>query len=331
MSIKGDIVTEYLAEFPTYPSLTLAKKIYKDNPSVFSTLSNARSVIRYHRGQYGRASRKKATNKTFFTSPGSTNPFDDLPEGMTYYDEWEPYHIKGERVLVLADIHAPYYNKTALKAAVNYGKREEIDTVLFLGDLVDYWAVSKWEKDPRKRNIQGEIDSARSILNVIRLTFPNAALIFKTGNHDERMEPYLNVKAPELLGFKALGLEAQFGADEFGMEIVEDKRLIKIGKLNMIHGHEFQRGAFGGGVNPARWLYLKGRENAICAHFHRTSEHAEKSLTDDVTVCWSVGCLCDLRPKFAPFNAWNLGFAFVRRDKDEFYVNNLKIINGEIY
>ena len=331
MSIKGDIVTEYLAEFPDSPSLTLAKKIFKENPAVFTNISNARSVIRYHRGQNGEAARKRAVNKEFFTEAGSVDPFDDLPEGMTYYDEWEPYRIKGERVLVLADIHAPYYHKAAIKAAINYGKREEADTILFLGDLIDYWAISRWEKDPRQRNIQGEIDSVRELLDVTRTIFPNATIIIKTGNHDERMESFLNVKAPELLGFEALTLASQFQIDAFGAEIVQDKPLIKIGKLNLIHGHEFQRGAFGGGVNPARWLYLKGKENAMCGHFHRTSEHAEKSLTDDVTVCWSVGCLSDLRPRFAPFNMWNLGFAFVRRDRDEFFVNNLKIINGEIY
>jgi hypothetical protein len=32
-----------------------------------------------------------------------------------------------------------------------------------------------------------------------------------------------------------------------------------------------------------------------------------------------------------PINDWNLGFARLRRDGDNFKVNNYKIINNEIY
>ena len=329
--LQGEIVKDWMVEFPDTPNLTLAKAIYKANPDVFPSIDNIRSIVRRRKGQSGAKKRKVATDKTLFQDePNPFNPFDSLPEGLTYYDEWSPYHITGKRVLVLADIHSPYYDRPALTAALKYGKEKDIDTVLFLGDLIDHYAVSFWEKDPRKRDVQREIDMTVNILDVTRQTFPDAKMIIKTGNHDERMERYLKVKAPELLGIKALTFEEQFQTSRFDIDIVADKRLCKMGELNLIHGHEFMR-TFFSPVNPARGLYLRGKEMAVCAHFHRTSEHAEKSMTDEVTVCWSIGCLCDLRPEYAPYNSWNHGFAIIYQQGKQFFMKNKKIIDGEVY
>lgn len=328
--IQGEIVKEYIPRFPDTPSKTLANLIYKENQNVFTNHESLRSLVRYYRGQSGNADRKKRPEDEYRKERGEYNPFDDLPEGLTYYNEWEPYIVEGERVLCIADIHSPYYDKRAVTTALKYGVRKKADTVLVLGDLIDFFAVSFWEKDPRKRNIQNEINMTVGMLEFIRNLFPDANIIIKIGNHDERIERYLKVKAPELLGFKALSYDSIFDAERLGVDTVPDKRLVQIGGLNCIHGHEFNKSFFSP-VNPARGLYLRGKENAICAHYHRTSEHAEKTMTDDVTVCWSIGCLCDLRPTYAPYNAWNHGCAMIYRDGDNFYVKNRKIINGEIY
>ena len=331
MALKGDLAKEWLADFPDTPSLTLAKALHKAFPSVYMSDEDARDRVRYYRGKAGKSDLSRLTDKTHVKKEdGPFNPFDSLPEGLTYYDEWEPYIIEGERILVLADIHSPFYDKRALKAAVDYGKKKEIDTVLFLGDLIDYFSISFWDKDPRKRDIRQEIDMTRGVLDTIRTTFPDAKMVIKTGNHDERIERYLKVKAVELLGMEALTYEEQFQTNRFDIDIVQDKRLVKVADLNCVHGHEFNR-TFFSPVNPARGLYLRGKETAICAHFHRTSEHAETSMTDEVTVCWSIGCLCDLRPTYAPFNSWNHGFAIIYRQGSKFFVKNKKIIDGEIF
>jgi hypothetical protein len=141
----------------------------------------------------------------------------------------------------------------------------------------------------------------------------------------------MSLKAPELLNLPMADFSNLIEADRFGLEIVGDRRLIKIGKLNVIHGHEFGR-TFASPVNPSRGLYLKGKECAICGHYHRTSEHAEKSMNDTVIGCWSTGCLCDLRPDYLPINKWNHGFAVIERlDKVNFHVDNKKIIKGRVY
>jgi hypothetical protein len=134
-----------------------------------------------------------------------------------------------------------------------------------------------------------------------------------------------------LPGLDIMGLIAMVGgADAItGIEWVEDKRVIRSGKLACLHGHEFAGG--GGGVNPARWLFLRTGENAVCGHFHRTSEHSEPSLSREARAAWSTGCLCDMRPSYMPHNKWNHGFAWIDVEVDgHFALKNLRIINGKV-
>ena len=331
MALKGNVVKDYLGKFPDTPSKTLAGKIYNENKSLFTNVENVRRHVRYYRGSSGDLNREDLADRTYVNPPGKLNPFDDLPEGLTYFDEWEPYYIQGKKILVISDLHAPYHHKEALKIALMRGKEIEVDTILINGDFVDFYSVSFWQKDPRKRNFKKELDIVYDILDLMRDQFPDAEIIYKVGNHEERYERYMKVKAPELLDVEDFELAKILHADKYSLKIVSDKRIVKVGKyLNIIHGHEFGR-SFASPVNPARGLFLKGHEIALGAHYHQTSQHTAKSMTGEIIACWSLGCLCDLRPEYLPINNWNFGFAEIRRDGNKFHLDNRRIIDGKIY
>jgi predicted phosphodiesterase len=342
MGYESENVKKYLAKFPNTPSLTLAKLIYKLDPVLYKDVERVRDIVRYYRGKRDKSRdrlRDKLVDSQFIeTEDRSLNPFDDLPPGLKYFDEWEPYHIEGENSLIIADTHIPYHEVEPFRIALEFGKQEEADTVLILGDFADFHSVSFWEKDPRKRDFKAEIEAVRTCLSIIRDGFPDADIVYKIGNHEERYERYMKVKAPELIGLEAFDFEGIFsrkdGSNVFRdakIKIIGDKRIVKIGRLNCIHGHEFGR-TISSPVNPARGLYLKGKELAMCAHFHQSSSHNEKSMNDNVISTWSIGTLSDLRPDYLPINKWNFGFCMVRRlDKKNFQLINKKIIDGEVY
>ena len=49
------------------------------------------------------------------------------------------------------------------------------------------------------------------------------------------------------------------------------------------------------------------------------------------TVCFSTGCLCDLRPAYAVLNKWNHGAALVDvHAGGEFDVQNFRIADGKV-
>ncbi len=171
--------------------------------------------------------------------------------------------------------------------------------------------------------------AARELLEAIREAFPGCPIYFKIGNHEERYERYLSFKAPELLGCTDFKLENLLRFGEYGVQLITDKRIIKAGKLSIMHGHEFFGG--GAGVNPARGYFMRAKESVMCGHNHQTSEHTEPTLSGDIITAWSTGCLSELHPMYMPVNKWNLGFAFVEIEGDgTFKVHNKRIFNGKI-
>jgi predicted phosphodiesterase len=334
MTTSATVLSGYLSRFPNTATKTLAILAYKENKALWSNLEACRTAIRRLRGASGSKALSKLKNQEFLREKGASgDPFGKLPEPLREFnEEWGAVIIPAPaKCLVLSDVHIPFYDKRALITALNYGIHRGADTVVLIGDIADCFAVSFWEKDPRKRDFPGEIKAVREFLGVVRNLFKKARIVFKFGNHEDRYERYMKVKAPELLGVEAFELGSLLQLDHFGMIEVKDNRPIRLGKLNMIHGHEYQF-AISNPVNPARGLFLRGKAHSLCGHFHQSSQHSEKTLEQKVLSTWSLGALCDLHPSYRPINNWSHGFAFAEVDKDGvFSVQNLRIVNGVAY
>lgn len=329
MTLRLEVVESYIIKFPDTPTLTLAKLIYRENKELFPTLDSTRSSVRYLRGSMGDTFRKRLSNRTHMKEAGSVNPFGLLPKGLTTLAEAEPFVIDGKKSLILADAHIPYHNKDALTVALRYGLEQDVDTLVLLGDWIDFYSISRWEKDPRKRDFQMEIDTYNEVMDVIRGEFKTQEIVYLIGNHEERFDKYLKVKAPEFFGVNYINFDTFFQSELFRIKIVSNKRILKIGSLNLIHGHELN---IGRGVVPSRSLYLKAKQKSLMGHLHTTTHYSTKKIGGDIVSCWSVGCLCELKPEYAPYNEWNHGFAIVDRlDGTNFRVHNKKIIDGEIF
>ena len=328
--VSSEVVKRYLSKFPHTPSYTLAKLIYKENSELFTSPEVVRSGIRYWRGKSGKDSKKKLSSNEFLQKyKGLPNPFGHLPKGIKYLSETQTVKLEGSKFLILSDIHAPYHDEEALKTALEYGQKQEIDHIILNGDICDCHAISSFQKDPREIDFQYEIDTTRDILSAIRTGFPKAKITFKLGNHEDREIRYLQTKAPELLGVEWLSFENLLGLDELNITLVGSLNPMKIGDhLYVIHGHEF--GPISAPVNPARSYYMKAKECLIAGHLHRSSEHGEKSIKGKIVQCWSTGCLCDDKPLYAPNNQWTLGFATVDVKDSSFSVHNKKIINNNV-
>jgi predicted phosphodiesterase len=333
--VTGKAVEEMMAKFPSLPSMTIAKKLLAEFPELFTTLDNARSSVRYYRGTIGNAARgrrgiaERPEPAQHANAMGIPNPF-HLPDSDE--PEWEPYVIPPSvtRLLVLSDVHIPYHNIEAVTLALQYGKDKGVNGIMLNGDILDFYGLSSFEKDPRKRRFSEELEMGRQFLRVLRKEFDGVPIYYKLGNHCERYERYLRIKAPELLDVSEFRLDVLLKFGELGIELIDDMRIVHFGRLNIMHGHEFGRSVFSP-VNPARGAYMRAKENCIIGHHHQTSSHAEPTMNGKVINTWSTGCLCELHPTYMPINKWNRGFAYVEREPDgDFTVHNHTIINGKV-
>ena len=329
-TIKNTIIREYLKKFNNTPNAALARKIYKENPTVFLNIESVRTLIRAVTGNSGSKDKKNMVADKSQFRPAKKSTDYCLPE--SYSNDFTPYEIKQSRVLIISDLHFPYQNNKAITLALDYGKEKKVDCILINGDLIDFANISRHERDFRDRSIADEFDSVRAFLKSLRLNFPKTKIVLKFGNHDERWEKFLYSKAPEIFDVSDFQLEILLKFGELKIDVVKDKRPVKLGKLTALHGHELAGGG-AGGVNPARATFLKTIDSVIVGHYHKTSQHTETTLTGDVISVNSVGCLCDLNPLYMPINKHNLGFAYctVNIKTGEYHLENLKIIKGKIY
>jgi predicted phosphodiesterase len=324
---KIDLSIEYRKKYGMkMPTLTLARIMYKENIELFKSVDSARSSLRRLEGKVGNAEKKYLSNKDFIMNEERPkNPW-KLPES----DEakYEPYILKAKKLAVLSDIHVPYHSMSALECALDKIYEEKPDAILLNGDTVDFYGLSRFQKDPRKRSVAHELQALNEFLDVLKQF--EAKIIYKLGNHDERYEHYLQHKAPELLGIQEFEFKNLLKAGERKMDVVGEKRIIKANKLNIIHGHEYP--SVFSPVNIARGLYMKGKVSAMQGHNHQTSEHTETDMNGKSVTAWSLGCLSELNPAYMPLNKWNHGFAIVdlSDNGEDFHVNNYRIHKGKI-
>ena len=333
MTIRQEIVAEALKRFKESGKKTIARAIYNENPQVWPNLDACYSSVRKMLGVHGDRSRKKMKNKKHFKAP--EKPGDVVtrrfPNGLRHNKDFGAYPLRGvKRALLLFDVHVPYHDEEALELAVQHGIDSSCDCVILVGDFMDFYACSFWEKDPRQRDFAGELNTGREMLKSIREAFPGKQIIYKLGNHEERYERWMIAKAPELLGVEDFQIQKLLRLDELNIRMMDYRAPITLGKLNIIHGHEFGK-SMTNPVNPSRGLFLKGKSNSICGHYHQSSSHNEKTIEQKIIGSWSSGCLCDMHPDYAPMNNWNHGFIEVEMDGDDFTVHNYKILNGRIY
>jgi predicted phosphodiesterase len=335
-TVVGDVTLEYLTKYPTYCSKTIAAFMFKEQPKLFTSVEQARSAVRTYRGAQGTQLRRQIKANAHFRPPGTqSDGIIPLPDPIDNLAEWKVIPVEFARALTICDVHIPFHDKNTIETALVFGKRARVDTIIIDGDLMDFYAVSFWEKDPRLRHkLREEVELGRVFLEHLRARFPNERIIYKEGNHEERLWRYAWRQCAEIysildpLGNPILSLASLMDTAEYGVEVVENKQPLKVSNsLYVLHGHEF-RAPFVNPVNPARGLFLRTQANAICGDLHQISHHSQRGI-EDVISCWSMGCLCNLRPKYSPLNKWSLGFAIIEGGA-AWGVENKKILHGKV-
>jgi len=325
---KSDVAREFRNKYPDYPTMKLARIMYKQNNLLFKNVEDARTTLRYIEGKSGSKNANKVAQKEFIKiEERPRNPY-NLPEtDETSYSPFIfPHH---DRIGVLSDIHLPYHNIDALTEAIRFLKVNKVDAVLLNGDTIDCHMLSRFMKDPKKRDFKYELDTLKNFFDVLHKVL-NCKIYFKIGNHEARYEHFLYQKASEIAGIEEFEFANIIKARENGVQMIESNRYMKMNDLNGIHGHEYI-GGISAPVNVARGLYLRGKTSAFQGHNHSTSEHTETDMNGKITTTWSIGCLSELHPSYMPLNKWNHGFAMVELDKNktDYFFHNKRIYKGK--
>lgn len=309
-------------QWPGVASKTIAERLAKAHPLLYRSVEHARQLVRWHRGERGKQCRKKV-DKIIPTTKFQSPPTDAKPIA--------PYEFTTQGAgLLVADLHLPYHDPGALDIAINYAiSHKTTDFLILLGDTMDAYQLSRFNKDPQARSWPEEIAMTKALLAQLAGIF--GVVVFKAGNHEVRYDDYMRMKAPALIGVPNFEYATVMGFEEIGAQYVNWNQVVHVGEhLTLLHGHEYGRSFFNP-VNAARGLFLRAKSCAVCAHQHSTSHHDEPNIRDVMLATWSIGCLCDLHPEYAPLNKWNHGFGTLHYNGgNDWDIANYRIIDGKV-
>jgi len=322
-----NIILDYLEKFPNAPSRTLAKKIYNENSAFFTDAENVYFRVRYYRGQSGSTNRDKLKNTKFQKELKVKVMIQklQLPESHTKTRNSFTFPTGCKKLGVFGDVHIPYHDNTALEVMFKKFEEEKVDSIFINGDLLDFYQLSFHEKDPREVHFKGEIEAGKEFLAYIRSRFPDIPIYYITGNHENRFERYLRIKASELLDIDECRLDVILHVAEYKIEYLPFRSKVVFGDYTIEHGDKIP-GA--GGVVPARTLLMRLKSNSIVNHFHKSSESSQRiyGVGEPTNIrAYSLGCMCDLAPEYMEINEWNHGFCIMSKIKDKVSVSNYKI------
>jgi hypothetical protein len=334
---KNALVRDACRDFPDTPTKTLARKLYAEHGHLWPTFGACYDAVRRARGNHGAHNRINSR-------PTHYRP--NQPAGFTWRfppssaETWEPFVLETERNLALSDLHIPFHAPDAIHAVVRGGERflrnSDRDAIILNGDVCDFFSVSRFDKNPTKSSLKKEITLTRQFLGWLRQKFPRVRIIYKYGNHDEWFDKYLWRKAPELFDLPQLRLShlltqpLDHQPEIGGIEFLTNQEKIKLGHLDVLHGHELGKGSIAPPVNPARGFFMKTLECTLAGHLHKSSQHRERTSKNKHISCWSTACLCGLWPDYAKINKWNQGGARIDLSGMNFSVTLLDVIDGKL-
>ncbi len=226
--------------------------------------------------------------------------------------------------VVLSDTHVPFQDKTVCRMALQFIREHKPGTVHLLGDITDFYTVSRFAKKPsRKEDLQQDLDKTRQFLATIREAAGGARIIYSEGNHEHRLHRYLESEARALAMLRDLRLEHLLDFQSLKIRFQPQDRPYTIGPLLFTHGQLVRK--WSGAT--ARGHFEKYGCRGIHGHSHRLGTFYHRDIGDTYGG-WENGCLCDLNPDYTTAPDWQQGWSVVWSKGDHFHVEQIAVVKG---
>ena len=233
--------------------------------------------------------------------------------------EGEKKESKKQRIVQINDLHIPYHDKKTIEVFVKFLKDVKVDKLVIAGDLLDFYELSTFDKDPkRKFTIQDEIDQCYEVLKEFKKYCPE--IHFIKGNHESRLKKFL-WKNPSLASIKVLELSKLLNLDSLGIEYHDFEYIYR--KFRFTHGTVVRQDS--GATAKAELLKYGG--SMASGHTHRLSMFIKTDSRGTVGA-YEGGCMCDLNPEYIQGTPnWTQGFLVFDFDGDRFFCQVVPILD----
>lgn len=238
----------------------------------------------------------------------------------------QPTEGTAVRAVVYGDRQVPFHDPQAFAILLKVIGEVKPHIVLNMGDEVDCWQISDYERDPvREGSLQDDLDLAREQLAQVGEEAKDAAKWYLEGNHEDRLRrciwkmPGASSQLPKLRVFQeTMTLPYLLQLQGIGWRYVESDKQSRtpiLPKLISIHGHQLKGSITVEGATARKAIQKYGR-SVIVGHHHRACQVVRRDHNGQAFGI-ETGCLCllDGQPYGVDFN-WQQAVTVIEWSKN---------------
>ena len=243
---------------------------------------------------------------------------------------------KLEPILIVSDAHIPYHDPKAFNVMMKVAKDLKPKHIYIIGDFLDFYTVSSHSKDPnRAMNLVDELKAGEAELDKLD-ALGATSKVFIGGNHCDRLQRYLQDKAPEL--FNIVSVPELLHLKKRGWDYVPYKSHTKLGKLHLTHDVGVA------GRNAVFQCLDTYQHSVVTGHTHRFAYIVEGNAVGEFKLSAQFGWLGDVHKvdymqKAKVLKSWALGFGIGYYDPASKYaymtpvpiIHYSSVVNGKLY
>lgn len=216
------------------------------------------------------------------------------------------------RVIVIPDVQVPFQDDRSMAAVEKYMADHTWDEYINLGDFMDFNCISSFNKGQLRKiegqTIHDDYEVGNEILDrhqkIIRKRNPKAKFTLLEGNHDFRIERYID-ENPQTKG--SIEVEVGLHLKERGFKYV---RCYQKGETYNIGNAYFTHGLYANETHAKKHVDRFG-VNIFYGHTHDVQSSSKVIMGKDKTIVGqSLGCLCRYDQSYIKGNPTNWQHAF---------------------
>ena len=240
-------------------------------------------------------------------------------------------------VITAADFHGDHVDPFAASVFLDTCKRIQPDAIALAGDIVDFWEVSTYSKDPlRANNLQSEIDHVKDFLRTLRESCSDSEIDYLWGNHENRLFRYLCGQSDALASLDSLKFPTLFGLDELEINLVANNTFLTQTAGRFDATHKIYGDAFlvthgtSTTQNHAKAELTKWNISGASGHVHHYQTQSRRDIQGNKQ--WtSMGCMCTLdsgKDYIPDLVRWSNGFLITHIDKQRVIMEPINMEDG---
>ena len=226
---------------------------------------------------------------------------------------------------IISDVHYPFHDQASVNIMLKMQQHFRPKNIIIDGDFFDCATLSRFSREPQepgafKNQIEGGCE-------IIRKMQKYSSITMVQGNHEARLDKYINDKAPELhnlLSIKGL-VNNELDTNVEYIQTIPSESMLAL-RNDLLVGHFNVARKYTGYTVKA--LVERFQTNIVQAHTHRLGEYSIRTWGRTLHG-WESGCLCDLSPEYVFHPNWQNGFLVYSQLGDYWNIEIVHIDDGK--